>query len=159
MGVEVIGGTPARLITKSNSAGSTLALISGVSITPGSGTYSSWVQLTASLAAETLLTGVSLTSANALDVNLRGPITVDVGIGGAGAEVTLSTLVIHGGDPQYAGGGLYQWFLGGCAEFAPWLRVAAGQRVAMRARAASNSTPTGFTADVFTAPYANLETF
>lgn len=146
-------------ITKSNAAGSTVLYSSSGAFAPGvngSGVYSPWLQVDGSLSADTLITGISVVAAIGL-AGLSHPVTVDVGIGGAGSEAVIGTVQVVGFVPAN-GTASASWLLGGFAEFQPWLRVAPGQRVAIRGKVKTD-TATGVYHDVviFSMPYANLE--
>lgn len=148
------GASTGRLVTKANTAGQQAWTVA--TFTPGSGTYSAWQEVTSSLDAEFYIVGIHALMNNSLDTFYVGPITVDVGQGGSGAEVTLGTVLITGIDAIYQGSSLWGYHRGGPASLLVPLRVTAGSRIAVRAQCASNGTA-GLQVNVLAVPYVNVE--
>lgn len=157
-GVTRLGLTP-QLVTKANTAGQTVLGGGWWSASTAStgGTYGGWAQVAASLAADSLLVGVHAIGPVS-NTSIMGPIVVDVGVGGSGSEVVIGSAVISGIEPQYVNSGSLQLASAGYVPFSVLLRVAAGQRVAVRAQMAtvSGSIQT-VNVRVLSVPYANTE--
>jgi hypothetical protein len=151
MGLSQIGGaTYTRLVTKQNAAGDTV--LSTTASSPGSGTYSSWGQLTASTPAEYVITAIALHTASAISSTAFDPISVQVGYGGAGAETALGTRNVV---LDYVATSNY----GSVASVelaVPW-RVASGVRLAARLAANNSTGATSWDVYVSVVPWASLE--
>lgn len=135
------------LVTKSNTAGS--KLIGSTSVT-GTGGITSYGQVTSSLSAESVVTKIFVTCGG--DKPSAGnDTTVDLAIGGAGSEVIIGTEPLLPATPGASG----SFFA--VAELAVPLRIASGQRVAVRVTSPGALNTSIIAIDVFGAPYANLE--
>lgn len=142
------GGNVGRVVTRSNVAGSSLV---GSTTVTGNAATTSWGQVTASLAADSLITKVHVAcSGNTVAAGTTN--TVDIAIGGAGSEVVIGTEPLL---PSIAGTGT-QFFA--VAEVVVPLRVASGQRVAARITSPSGLNGASIAVDVFGVASANLET-
>lgn len=153
-----LGLTP-QLVTKVNTPGQTVLGGGWWSASTASigGTYGGWAQVAASLAADSLLVGVHAIGPVS-NTSTMGPIVVDVGVGGSGSEVVIGSAVISGIEPQFVNSGSMPLAAAGYVPFSVLLRVAAGQRVAVRAQMATvGGSPQTVNVRVLSVPYANTE--
>lgn len=150
MGVDIVGGAAGRLITKVNIAGQ-VAVGSGNVTGVGFG-VTAWGQVTASLAAESLLSHVTVELGGSTFSSTQFSV-VDIGIGGAGSEVVIASVPVW---PTYSGS-LFRLAVG---ELRFPNRVATGQRIAVRiADPGNNFNSQGVTITVYGITYSNVETF
>lgn len=149
--------TPNRLIMKADTSGQTTLQATGV--TTGTGTTAgSYVQVSASTAAEYLLVGIDVheTSAPAgTPITDDGPVLVDIAVGAAASEVVQATVPIS--TSFYNGSSL---FLTGSANLPIPLRISSSKRVAVRAKKSAANNANAIASLVVTlllVPYANVE--
>lgn len=148
MGVDIVGGSPNRVITKQNAVGQALL---GVSFSTVNGGASSWTEVTASTASDLLVTGAGFYIVGAGGTAVQAILQLEIGYGGSGAEVVLDTLVFMSepGTTHYPAG----WRNLGVPQ-----RIGVAQRIAVRA---TQLTPwgSGYGIQVYlaTVPTANLE--
>lgn len=144
MGVDVIGSTPGRAVTKANTAGQ--AVLGGP--TPNVGGYG---QVVASLSVDSVVTHVAV-AASAGSVSAPPLISVTVAIGAGGSEAVIGVTYF----PAIFDPNLNGWT--GASALPVPMRVAAGQRVAAKLSVvAGSTTTTAATIYVFAVPYASLE--
>lgn len=144
--------TPTKMVTKSNTAGQAL-LSASATTSSTNGTMGSWAQVTASTAAEYYIGSVGAIVTTTTGSGWYGPILVDIGIGGAGAETLVASVVIMG-EQTYNSSAEPSGF----AALDVPLRVAAGTRVAIRASLAATGAATRAVLTYLSAtPVANVE--
>lgn len=151
-----------RFVLKSNTAGQILlpSMSSPASATTSSTSvaFGAWAEVTSATAAEYYVTGV-LAFADAADAtaSVYAPLYVDIGMGGAGSETSLSVVPVGSSigrfnttSPKFAPGG-HQLL------DAP-IRVAAGSRLAVRTALASTaSVARACTVYLLAVPYSAVE--
>jgi hypothetical protein len=136
---------PSKLVTKSNTAGE-VSLGSGSQASPGAST---WTQITASLAADSLFTKVTVDLSGG-SFTLTSTQYFDIGIGAAASEVVKATVPLQANMTTATSSRSVIGYL-----TIP-IRVAAGQRVAVRL---SDGGLSGLTATytLYGAVYTNVE--
>lgn len=123
-----------RFVLKQNTAGQ--VILPGVTSSVGANTstldsrFGSWVEVTASTSVEYYITGVVATITVAASA-IAPPLFVDIGMGGAGAETSLSTVAIGSSNGQY-GGSTPRFAPGGHQLLDAPIRLAASSRLAVR---------------------------
>lgn len=136
------------LVTKSGTTGESLA---NASVVVNSGGTSAWAQLVASTTQDTVITGIGYYTFGTV---AGSPVALkfEIATGDSGSEVTLAskmlvTAIVPGNN-----------YFNSWGNFAVLQRVAAGQRIAVRATqvTALGAVYTLITY-ISTAPYANLE--
>lgn len=121
MASSLIGGPSGAFFAKQHTASQTTLSATATASTSGA-TFGSWVQVTASSAADYYVTGLSAvkTAGNAAAASHA---LVAVGYGGSGSETTLGVASLAGATAD---------FVGGQAQFLAPLRIASGQRIAVQ---------------------------
>lgn len=134
---------PSKLVTKSNTAGEALV---GSTAGTVSGT---WYQVSASLSADTLVTQLHVITNGGF--NAGAVHYVEIGYGGAGSEATLARVILRHST-------ITSTAFDGWGDLRIPVRVASGQRLAMRVVSAS-AIGSGATATVYVygATYTNVE--
>lgn len=132
-------------VTKANTAGE--AILATGTVT--SGAPSAWVQISASLAADTVVTAVQAVAA-AAGFGTTAQSYIEIGYGGAGSETVVATaplqLSYDGASKRLAN-----------ATLGIPVRVASGQRLAIRISDNSGTSGSSVALSVYGVPYANLE--
>jgi hypothetical protein len=140
------GGNPNRLVTKVNTAGETS--IGTASLTGGS-TSSAYGQVSASLAAETIVTQATVTLASG---SFPAIVTLEIAYGGAGSESIVASLPVIGNSTAASRGVV--------TPRIP-VKIAAGQRLAVRitdGTVTGNLNTVSGEVVVYGMPTGNLET-
>lgn len=153
MGVDVVGLGPARFATKQNTAGQ--VELTSVTATDGgvADAYGSWVQVTASTATEYYIVAVAVFGPVG-SVSNYGSVTVDVGRGGAGSEVSVGTAIAVGATPA---GSPTNMGPGGVGPLFAASRVSSGSRLAVRVKVSGGASGSGFRVTVLAVPYVNVD--
>lgn len=124
-----------RMVLRQNTAGQILLppLQSSVTATTSSATetFGGWAQVIASTSVEYYITGVLAFTTADTAVGVYAPLYVDIGIGSAGGETSLSLVPIGTGIGRF-GNTTARFASGGHALLDAPVRVAAGSRLAVR---------------------------
>jgi hypothetical protein len=136
-----------ELITKLNTKGSD-RIYNTTGVTPTGG--SPWVEVDASLSADKYLTGVvvnitAVTSGTIAD----WPVYVNFGRGASGSEVTIGEVAVVPNATPIGNGGF--------ALLTPYIRIAAGQRLAVRLITQGTAGTYTFRVVTYGLPTANLQ--